>query len=230
MAVGTNMSVLKANGISRRYGSGHASVRALNNISLIAKNGDFIGLQGPSGCGKSTLLSILGLVDMPTAGQVILNDQVVDFDDRKQLEQLRRFKLGFVFQYFNLLPTLSTLENAMLPALLCGDSVSSAERKATELLVRVGLAERLKHYPHELSGGEMQRVALCRAVIHQPVLILADEPTGNLDSHAGAVVLDALVEITKRGTCVIMASHSQTALSRCDRVIELLDGELAHAR
>lgn len=220
------MTILSAENISRVFGSAETEVLALEKISMQISAGEFVGLKGPSGCGKSTLLNILGLVDHPSAGSLVLCQELIDFSKTKQLEFLRRTRLGYVFQYFNLLPTLSALENVMLPALLKNSSKKRARQDATELLSKFGLARRIKHYPHELSGGEMQRVALARAIIHQPELILADEPTGNLDSHAGLGVLNALAEIAKSGKSVLMASHSEQALSRCDRVIELLDGKL----
>jgi len=212
--------------LRRSFVQGLNVIDALRGVSFELRAGEFVGISGPSGCGKSTLLNILGLTDAPSAGEIFLLGARVAFQDEPALTALRRTKLGYVFQYFNLLPSLSALENVMLSLLLNGVSTHKAQQDSAALLSEMGLKDRLAHYPDQLSGGEMQRVALCRAVIHRPVLLLADEPTGNLDSTTGGQVLELLARYAARGTLIVMASHSQRALDRCSRVITLSDGSV----
>lgn len=219
-------SILLLRSLSKDYLLGKVRVPALKSIDLELYRNEFVGLSGPSGSGKSTLLNIIGLTDVPSSGSVTFQDHAVDFRDENSLLKLRRSSIGYVFQYFNLIPSLSAVENVALSLLLNGKSFAEAAAQARELLCQSGLGHRLDHKPQELSGGEMQRVALCRAVIHRPALLLADEPTGNLDSHTGALILDLLEELAKAGTTILMASHNLEALSRCSRTIKLLDGGL----
>lgn len=222
--------LLSIESLTKRYGEGDASVQALRSVSFAVSEGEVVALSGPSGCGKSSLLSIVGLVTPPSSGLVRLLGNPINFADEGTLARLRRTTLGYVFQYFNLLPTLTAEENVMVTALLAGRSSEQARQRAVELLAHVGLSARRSHRPHQLSGGEMQRVAVCRALAHRPALLLADEPTGNLDTKAGHAVLDLLKEAAARGAAVIMATHREDSLAWCSRVLRLHDGELCDER
>lgn len=219
--------ILSLSAIAKDYIHGSLSVAALKGVNLELRRGEFVGLSGPSGSGKSTLLNIVGLTDSPTSGQLHFEGHAVNFADEREVLVLRRSKIGYVFQYFNLIPSLTAVENVALSRLLNGDSYQQAADAAAEVLRQAGLGGRLNHRPQELSGGEMQRVAFCRAILHRPVLLLADEPTGNLDSHTGASVLFLLENLAAGGTAILMASHNQDALARCSRQIRLLDGTLS---
>lgn len=224
------MTLLSVESLTKSYGEGDTAVHALRSISFTVSSGEVVALSGPSGCGKSSLLSIIGLVMPPTGGIVRLSAKPIDFVKENELASLRRNLLGYVFQYFNLLPTLTAEENVMLTALLAGNSSEQARQRAIELLSHVGLSQRRAHRPHQLSGGEMQRVAVCRALAHRPSLILADEPTGNLDTKAGHAVLDLLREAAYTGAAVVMATHREDSLAWCSRVLKLHDGELLTER
>jgi len=187
--------------------------------------GEFIAVMGPSGCGKSTLLHLCGAMDRPTAGRLLIEGQSLEDLSDDQLTRLRRTRIGFVFQFFNLLPTLNVLENVSLPLLLDGADPRQADQHADRLLQRVGLAQRLAHYPQQLSGGEMQRVAIARAVIHAPALLIADEPTGNLDSENGTRILALLAELNQETkVSVFLATHSLAAAATADRILHMKDG------
>jgi putative ABC transport system ATP-binding protein len=221
------MSLLAADNVSRAYTIGEATVRAVADVSLALEPGDFVALVGPSGCGKSTLLHLCGAMDRPTSGMVRL--EAVDLaslgDD--ELTRVRRERVGFVFQFFNLLPTLTLLENVELPLLLAGQRAASVEPGARCLLDRVGLGPRLMHYPRQLSGGELQRAAVARALIHRPALLVADEPTGNLDSENGRRVLDLLVELNREtGVTMLLATHAPEIAAAARRVIRMRDGRI----
>lgn len=214
---------LTATAISRCFKSGETTVSVVNNVSLQVDAREFVALVGPSGCGKTSLLSILGLIDKPSSGALSIASQPIDFSDDAQLLSLRRTEIGFVFQQFNLLPTLTVTENVVIPLLLKklpGDPIE----RAHQFLRRVGLQSREHAYPSQLSGGEMQRVACVRALIHSPKIILADEPTGNLDSHSGELVLQLLREFADEGTSVVMATHSPQAERFASRVLRMKDG------
>lgn len=198
---------------------------ALRGVSFEAETGDFIALMGPSGCGKSTLLHILGGMDRPTQGRVSLDGIELDSLSEEALARVRRKKIGFVFQFFNLLPTLTVAENVALPLMLDGAGHSKTSQRAREMLGRVGLADRATHYPAELSGGEMQRAAVARAVINHPDLILADEPTGNLDTDNGTQVMKLLAELNREfGLTIILATHSVEAAQYARRTLRMRDG------
>ncbi len=213
--------------LSKVYGEGSTSVRALRDVSLEFPNGEFAAIMGPSGSGKSTLLHILGALDKPSSGRVIVGGtELSGLSDRK-LTILRREQMGFVFQFYNLIPTLSAEENVLLPALIAGERAGRYSERLDELLDLVGLVERRTHRPDELSGGEQQRVAIARALIRNPAIILADEPTGNLDSKTGAGVLDLLKESAARyDQTILMVTHDPRAAASSDRVIFLSDGRV----
>jgi putative ABC transport system ATP-binding protein len=206
---------------------GNRTIHALRGVTLDFFPGTFVAVVGKSGSGKSTLLNLACGLDTPTAGTVSLQGSQLDQMDDNQLTALRLHRVGFVFQFFNLLPTLNAVENVALPARLAGRPPREAASRASDLLASLGLADRLRHYPDHLSGGEQQRVALARALINDPALILADEPTGNLDSEAGHQVLDELGRLARQdGRLVIMVTHSTEALDRTDRVVLLRDGRV----
>lgn len=199
---------------------------ALNNVSIQIKQGEFVAIMGPSGCGKSTLLSILGLLDNPTEGSYFLDGVNVASFNESQRNSLRKGKIGFVFQSFNLIDELNVYENIELPLLYMGIGSSERKRKVNEAMERMGISHRSKHFPNQLSGGQQQRVAIARAIVVNPKLILADEPTGNLDSKNGKEVMTLLGELHKSGTTIVMVTHSQHDASYADRVINLFDGEV----
>jgi ABC-type lipoprotein export system ATPase subunit len=212
--------------VTKRYDVNGREVHALRGVDLQVRRGEFLALVGRSGCGKSTLLNLLGGLDRPTAGAVcVAGEDVAQFNE-KQLTRHRRDVVGIVFQFFNLLPLLTVLENASLPALLAGKERAQTLQRAEELLCRIGLSERLHQQVSLLSGGEMQRVALARALINDPLLILADEPTGNLDSRSAESVLEALQNLAQSaGKTVVMVTHSAEAAAVADTVREMRDGE-----
>jgi putative ABC transport system ATP-binding protein len=216
--------LITARALTKTFHSGGAPVEVLKGIDLDINPGEFVALVGPSGCGKSTLLNIIGLAERASSGEVQIGGEPTQMASEGVLQTLRRTKLGYVFQNFNLLSTLSVLENVMVPLILNGVELQAASGRAEEVLSRVGLSHRVTAMPYSLSGGEMQRVAIARAVVHNPLVILADEPTGSLDSRAGDQVLDLLREQTARGVSLLMATHSEQAITRCSRVIRMKDG------
>ncbi|HKA22761.1 MAG TPA: ABC transporter ATP-binding protein [Blastocatellia bacterium] len=219
------MPILVVDNVDKTYDGAGRAVNALRGVTFNAEAGDFIALTGPSGCGKSTLLHILGGIDRPTRGRVLLDGVELVSLSEEDLARLRRKKIGFVFQFFNLLPTLTVAENVELPLMLDGISNSSASKRTTEMLERVGLGGRAAHYPAELSGGEMQRAAVARAVVTRPDLILADEPTGNLDSENGTQVMKLLAELNREmRITVILATHSNEAAQYAVRLLHMRDG------
>lgn len=215
--------------VARRYRAGGQTVRALDHISLDLAGGRFVSVVGPSGAGKSTLLHVLGALDSPDSGSIIFDGEEIGCLRDEQQSQFRHRCVGFVFQFFNLLPTLSAWENVAVPKLLDGVRLGRARAEAVHLLDRVGLGNRAEHRPSELSGGQMQRVAVARALMMDPPLILADEPTGNLDSTTGASILALLAEVAHepgRGRLVVMVTHNSEAAATTDRVITLQDGRV----
>jgi putative ABC transport system ATP-binding protein len=215
--------------VVREYRVGGQSVRALDEISLRLTGGQFVSVVGPSGAGKSTLLHLLGALDSPDSGSISFDgDEIGRLSDEQQSE-FRHHRVGFIFQFFNLLPTLSAWENVAVPKLLDGVRLGKVKLDAVRLLDRVGLGNRTEHRPAELSGGQMQRVAIARALMMNPPLILADEPTGNLDSETGASILALLAEVAHeegRGRLVVMVTHNSDAAATTDRIITLQDGRL----
>jgi putative ABC transport system ATP-binding protein len=214
--------------VSKVYNGAAGRVAALAGVSLEVAPGEFVALMGPSGCGKSTLLHLVAAVDLPTSGEVWVDGQHLTRLSDIALSRFRRDRVGIVYQFYNLLPTLSAWENVALPALLAGASPREARQRALELLRRVGTSQRAEHWPHELSGGEMQRVAVARALINRPAVLLADEPTGNLDSVAGRELLGLLAELNvEHRITVLLATHSEDAAAVAGRVLHLKDGAFA---
>ena len=221
------MSLISAVNLTKVYGSGDTAVRALNNVSFDVEPGEFVAVMGPSGCGKSTLLHLLGGLDRPTSGAVTIDgNNLTDLSDDK-LTELRRHKIGFIFQFFNLIPVLNAVENAALPLTLDGVRQAAAKEKATDWLRKVGLRERLDHRPDQLSGGQQQRVAVARALVADPALILADEPTGNLDTRAGEEIAALLRQVANEwGRAVVVVTHDPRIAAHADRIIFLKDGSI----
>ena len=224
------MTVVDVQGVVKEYSRGHQRIRALDAVSLTVEPGELLCIMGPSGSGKSTLLHLLGGLDTPTEGRIVVAGRnLADLSD-EELTDFRRNHVGFVFQFFNLLPTLSAWENVAVPRLLDGQRLGRSRDEAAALLEQVGLGERTDHRPAELSGGEMQRVAIARALINDPSLVLADEPTGNLDSRSGAVVLELLRQSAAGdGRALVMVTHDEHVARVADRVVELADGRLVDA-
>jgi putative ABC transport system ATP-binding protein len=218
------MPVLEARALVKTY----PSVRALDGVDLAVEPGEFVAIMGPSGCGKSTLLNLLAGFDRPSAGEVWLAGQRIDGLSEAKLARLRRRHIGFVFQFFNLLASLSAEENVLLPALIARRADAAIRRRAGELLGLVGLADRASHTPAELSGGQQQRVSIARALLLEPELMLADEPTGNLDTRSGRDVLRVLRELSRaEGRTILMVTHDPSAAAVADRVVFLRDGRVA---
>lgn len=224
------MPLLSVDHVTRRYSTGIADVNAVADVSLTLHRGDFVALVGPSGCGKSTLLHLCGGMDRPSSGVIRLEDASLAELSDEALTRVRRERVGFVFQFFNLLPTLTAIENVALPLLLASRSFGTAESAARALLERVGLGGRLHHFPRQMSGGEMQRAAVARALVHKPALVLADEPTGNLDSENGANVLKLLTELNREtGVAMLLATHAADIAAGARRVLRMRDGRLETA-
>ena len=219
-----NVSVLSARGLGKDYGAGSALVPAVNNVSLDVAAGESVAIVGPSGCGKSTLLYVLGGLERPTVGTVRLAGAQLERLSEARLARMRRHVLGFVFQAFHLVDELTALENVELPALLAGASPRGARERATELLAQVGLADRTGHLPSALSGGQRQRVAIARALTNKPAVVLADEPTGNLDSAATSEVLRLFEQLHAAGQTLVVVTHDERIAAMADRVITMRDG------
>ncbi len=217
--------LLVVEGAEKIYSNGQQEVAALRGVSFSVREGEFISLMGPSGCGKSTLLHLCGAIDRPSRGRVTLDGAQLDSLTEEESSRLRRERVGFVFQFFNLLPTLTVSENVALPRMLAGRSERESRASALALLDRVGMLSRAAHFPAELSGGEMQRTAVARALINEPRLLLADEPTGNLDSENGSQVMQLLAALNRDlGKTIILATHSEEAASYTTRTIRMKDG------
>lgn len=221
------MSIITTQNLTKIFGTGATAVTALNRINLSVKDGEFIAIMGPSGCGKSTLLHLLGGLDRPSDGKVIIEGTSIAEMDDDRLTELRRRKIGFVFQFFNLIPVLNAVENAALPVTLDGVKPAEAQKKAAEWLSRFGLSDRLASRPDQLSGGQQQRVAIARALAAEPSLILADEPTGNLDTRSGDEIASLLRDVSKQyGRTVIMVTHDPRIAAYADRIVFLKDGKV----
>jgi putative ABC transport system ATP-binding protein len=219
--------LLTATAVEKSYHSGDAPVHALRGVDLSLAPGEFVALMGPSGCGKSTLLHLCGAMDRPTRGAVAFEGRDLAALDDDRLTRVRRERIGFVFQFFNLLPTLTVEENIALPLRLGGRGAGAAADRARAFAGRVGLSHRLGHYPQQLSGGEMQRTAIARAVAHGPALLVADEPTGNLDSANGARVMELLAALhAETGVAILLATHDADVARAADRTLHMRDGRL----
>jgi putative ABC transport system ATP-binding protein len=220
-----SMSLIQAENLTKKFGKGETLVVALDHVSLSVVEGEFLAVMGPSGCGKSTLLYLLGGLDSPTEGRVVINGQVLNDLSDEELTKLRRQEIGFVFQFYNLIPVLDATENAALPITLNGTSRGKARAKASEWLVKVGLGDRLNSRPDQLSGGQQQRVAVARALVAEPKLILADEPTGNLDTRSSEEIAELLRQVANEwGRSVVMVTHDPYIASFADRILFLKDG------
>ncbi len=218
--------MIKTVNLQKTFRTEEVETWALNNVSIEIKEGEFVAIMGPSGCGKSTLLNILGLLDNPTGGEYFLNGTEVSKYSEKQRTKLRKGVIGFVFQSFNLIEELNVFENIELPFLYMGISASDRKIRVQAAMDRMQITHREKHFPNQLSGGQQQRVAIARAVVANPKLILADEPTGNLDSRNGKEVMDLLTELNKEGSTIVMVTHSQHDSGYASRIINLFDGHL----
>jgi putative ABC transport system ATP-binding protein len=217
-------AVLQARGLRKVHGSGAGAVVALHDVDLELGHGEFLAVTGPSGCGKSTLLNLLGGLDKPTAGEIVLHGERVDGAGEARRARLRRTEVGFVFQFFNLIANLTVSDNVELPALLAGVPAREARRRAAELLERLGLADAAARVPGALSGGQQQRVAIARALVNRPSVLLADEPTGNLDSAAARDVVGVLRERSAEGQAIVLVTHDLRVASAAQRVLRMRDG------
>lgn len=218
--------MIQVTNLNKVFRTEEIETTALNNVSFTINKGEFVAIMGPSGCGKSTLLNILGLLDNPSGGSYnLLGTEVANLRERERTNY-RKGNIGFVFQSFNLIDELNVYENVELPLKYLNISASERKRRVTEILKRMNISHRAGHYPQQLSGGQQQRVAIARAVVANPQLILADEPTGNLDSRNGKEVMDLLCQLNAEGTTVVMVTHSQRDASAAQRIINLFDGEI----
>ena len=223
------MSLIQAENLTKVYGTGNTAIVALDHVQLTVNPDEFVAVMGPSGCGKSTLLHLLGGLDRPTEGNVSIGGQALADMSDDAVTELRRRKIGFVFQFFNLIPILSSIENASLPLLLDGGNSARTKQKAIEWLTKVGLGQRLDSRPDQLSAGQQQRVAIARALITDPILILADEPTGNLDTKASDEISDLLKQVAKEwGRAVLMVTHDPRVAAYADRIVFLKDGKIVN--
>ena len=220
------MALIQLNQVSKFYDMGLERVFALRNLSLEIHKNEYVALMGPSGSGKSTLMNILGCLDTPNSGTYVLNSRTVSELSDDELAKIRNIEIGFVFQAFNLLPRMSIVENVALPLLYAGVSKSERFERATEVLIQVGLEQRLQHKPNELSGGQKQRVAIARALVNRPSIILADEPTGNLDSVTSEEIMNLFSDIQSKGNTVILVTHEEDIARYALRIIRLKDGTL----
>jgi putative ABC transport system ATP-binding protein len=218
--------MIKLHNVSKTYRTDKVETLALKDIDLQVARGEFVAMMGPSGCGKSTLLNLIGLLDRPGQGSIEIDGIAITRYKDRQLAQLRNRTFGFIFQSFHLIPDLRVIDNVELPLLYRSGSGSERRRLAREALEKVGLSARMDHYPNQLSGGQQQRVAIARAIVGQPQVLLADEPTGNLDSKMGAEVMDILLKLNSEGTTVVMVTHDEQEARRVNRIVRVFDGQL----
>jgi len=228
MAIGRNMAeeIIKLNNVHKDYLMGDSIIRALDGVDASVRKGDFIAIVGPSGSGKSTMMNMVGALDLATKGEIFLDGRDIEHLEESELAQIRGRKIGFVFQTFNLIPTLTALDNVMLPMLFQGISREERVNRGKELMKKVGLSERMYHLPSELSGGQRQRVAIARALANDPEVILADEPTGNLDSKTGKEILDMFIKLNKEGKTIIVVTHDSDIAKHARKVLKMKDGKL----
>lgn len=222
------MKLLVLKNVSKIYRLDSVAVKALKGINLEIKKGDFMAIMGPSGSGKSTLMNLAGLLDAPTEGQIFLEGKNVSRLSETELALIRNKKIGFVFQTFNLIPRTSALENVSLPLFYAGLSAQARQKKAKQVLEAVGLADRARHAPNQLSGGEQQRVAIARALINNPAIILADEPTGNLDTKTGEEIMKILEKLHRQDNTIVMITHEEEIAGHAKKVIKIKDGQITN--
>ena len=222
-----NQEIIRLNNIVRNYYVGSETVKALRGINLSIKKNEFVALMGPSGSGKSTLMNLLGCLDTPTSGQYFLNNKDVSKLDDNHLAEIRNKEIGFVFQTFNLLPRSTALDNVILPQIYAGIGKAQRIERASRVMESVGLGDRTHHRPNELSGGQRQRVAIARALVNNPSIILADEPTGNLDSKTTVEIMNLIRDIHRSGNTIIVVTHEEDIARHAHRIIRLIDGEVA---
>jgi len=223
------MNLLQTIDLTKIYRTDTVETSALGGVSIAIREGEFVAIMGPSGCGKSTLLNLLGLLDSPSGGQLIVNgEDVTNYNERRRAD-VRKNTIGFVFQSFNLIDELTVAENIELPLIYTGTGKSERKQQVDKAMEQMGIGHRAKHFPQQLSGGQQQRVAIARAVVNSPKLILADEPTGNLDSAMGEDVMNLLTELNKAGTTIIIVTHSLRDAGYAQRTIKLLDGKVVDA-
>ena len=218
--------MIRLNNVSKTYRTDKVETLALKDIDLSIERGEFVAMMGPSGCGKSTLLNIIGLLDRPSHGAIEVDGIPIKRYADRQLARLRNQTFGFIFQSFHLIPDLRVIDNVELPLLYRSVSGGERRRLAREALARVGLSARMDHYPNQLSGGQQQRVAIARAIVGQPHVLLADEPTGNLDSRMGAEIMDILLKLNAEGTTIVMVTHDEREASQVGRIVRVFDGQL----
>jgi putative ABC transport system ATP-binding protein len=219
------MNIIEIKNLLKSYGQGEGEIKALNDVDLTVRKGEFIAIMGPSGCGKSTLLNMLGCLDKPNSGSYLLDGSEISKNtSSKTLANIRRNKIGFIFQTFNLLSRTTALNNVILPAIYSG--LKNRKQKAIDLLTRVGLEKRINHRPNQLSGGEQQRVAIARALMNDPEIILADEPTGNLDSKSGGEIMKLLKELNAEGKTIIAVTHDENIAKQIGKIIYMKDGKI----
>ena len=222
------MEIVRVNKVKKVYRMGELSFTALCGVDLVVRTGEFLALAGPSGSGKTTLLNLIGCLDHPTTGEIFLEEELIANLSPDQLADLRKKKLGFIFQSFNLIPVLTAFENVEYPLII--NKVKPAERRkrVSKILSEVGLGDKLTNFPHQLSGGQQQRVSIARALVHQPALVLADEPTANLDSQTGQEIVSLMQQLNQdQGVSFIFATHDQRIIERAARVVNLVDGKIA---
>lgn len=219
--------IIKLNDVHKEYLMGEDRINALDGVSVSVKKGDFIAIIGPSGSGKSTMMNMIGALDIPTKGEIFLDEKNIANLHESDLAQIRGRKIGFIFQTFNLIPTLTAKENIALPMLFQGIQKEERMEKAEELLEKVGLKDRMEHLPSELSGGQRQRVAIARALANNPDVILADEPTGNLDSKTGKEILELFIKLNNDGKTIIIVTHDEDVAKHASKVLKMKDGKLS---
>ncbi len=219
-------NIIELKKVKKHYRMGEEVIRALDGIDVEIKEGDFIAIVGPSGSGKSTMMNMIGALDLATEGEIYLDDEDIEHLEESELAQIRGRKIGFVFQTFNLIPTLTAAENIMLPMLFQGISEDEKKERVEEILKKVGLGHRKNHLPNELSGGERQRVAIARALANNPEVILADEPTGNLDSRTGKEIMKIFSDLNKQGKTIILVTHDLNLTKYASKTLKLVDGKI----
>jgi putative ABC transport system ATP-binding protein len=218
--------VIEIKSLTKIYKTGKTDFKALNNVDLKIRKGDFVAIMGPSGSGKSTLMNIIGCLDRPTLGTIIIDGENISTVNDNQLAIIRGRKIGFIFQKFNLMPSMTALKNVALPMVFLGGSKADRDQRASELLAKVGLTNWATHRPSELSGGQQQRIAIARALVNNPAIILADEPTGNLDTKTGEQIMELLVALNREGKTILLVTHAIALKRFANRVVNMLDGEV----